>query len=83
MLIFKHMCVASDGRTIVFGMLLFVENEYKICITFRSLGVSGVTRNYLILPYMHLYTFVKYHIKNVFLTNVLAFEIFLPSDKTN
>ena len=41
------MCVASDGRTIVVAMLLFVENEYEICITVRSLGVSGVTRNYL------------------------------------
>ena len=49
MLIFKHMCVASDSRTIVVAMLLFVENENEICITVRSLGVSGVTRNYLIL----------------------------------
>ena len=47
MLIFKHMCVASDSRTIVVVMLLFVENEYEIGITVRSLGVSGVTRNYL------------------------------------
>ena len=48
MLIFKHMCVASDNRTIVVAMLLFVENEYEIGIIVRSLGVSGVTRNYLI-----------------------------------
>ena len=48
MLIFKYMCVASDSRTIVVAMLLFVENEYEICITVRSLGVSEVTRNYLI-----------------------------------
>ena len=43
MLIFKHMCVASDSRTTVVVMLLFVENEYEIGITVRSLGVSGVT----------------------------------------
>ena len=49
MLIFKHMCVASDSRTIVVAMLLFVENEYEIGIIVRSLGVSGVTRNYLTL----------------------------------
>ena len=47
MLIFKHMCVASDSRTIVVAMLLFVENEYEIGIIVRSLGVSGVTPNYL------------------------------------
>ena len=41
------MCVASDNRTIVVAMLLFVENEYEICIIVRSLGVSGVTPNYL------------------------------------
>ena len=41
------MCVASDSRTIVVAMLLFVENENEICITVRSLGVSEVTRNYL------------------------------------
>ena len=51
MLIFKHMCVASDSRTIVVVMLLFVENEYEIGITVRSLGVSGVTRNYLTVFY--------------------------------
>ena len=44
MLIFKHMCVASDSRTTVVAMLLLVENEYELCITVRSLGVSGVTR---------------------------------------
>ena len=47
MLIFKHMCVASDSRTTVVVMLLFVENEYKIGITVRSLGMSGVTHGYL------------------------------------
>ena len=26
------MCVASDSRTNVVAMLLFVENEYEICI---------------------------------------------------
>ena len=36
MLIFKHMCVASDSRTNVVAMLLFVENEYEICISVRS-----------------------------------------------
>ena len=41
------MSVASDSRTIVIVMLLFVENEYKIAKTVRSLGVSGVTPNYL------------------------------------
>ena len=47
MLVFKHMCVASDSRTIVVVMLLFVENEYEIGKTVRSLGVSGVTHDYL------------------------------------
>ena len=37
------MCVASDSTTIVVVMLLFVENEYEIGKTVRSLGVSGVT----------------------------------------
>ena len=41
------MCVASDSRTIVVAMLLFVENEYEVGITVRNLGVSGDTRNYL------------------------------------
>ena len=36
------MCVASDSRTIVVAMLLFVENKR---ITVRSLGVSGVTKS--------------------------------------
>ena len=49
MIIFKHMCVASDSRTIVVARLLFVENEYEIGITVQSLGVSGITRNYLTL----------------------------------
>ena len=52
MLIFKLMCVASDNRTIVVAMLLFVESEYEIGIIVQSLGVSGVTRNYLILIIM-------------------------------
>ena len=43
MLIFKHMCVASDNRTIVVAMLLFVENEYEIGIIVRSFGVSAIT----------------------------------------
>ena len=30
MLIFKHMCVASDSRATVVVMLLFAENEYEI-----------------------------------------------------
>ena len=47
MLIFKYMSVASDSRTIVVVMLLFVENEYEIGKTVRSLGVSGVTHDYL------------------------------------
>ena len=42
------MCVASDNRTIVVAMLLF-ENEYEIGIIVRILGVSGVTRNYLLI----------------------------------
>ena len=48
MIIFKHMCVASDSRTIVVAKLLFVEDEYEIGITVRSLGV----RNYPQLPYI-------------------------------
>ena len=55
MLIFKYMCIASDSRTIVVAMLLFVENEYEICITVRSLGVSGGTRNYLVNRKPHPY----------------------------
>ena len=42
------MCVASDSRPIVVAMLLFVENKEEIG---QSLGVSGVTRNYLIQYY--------------------------------
>ena len=40
MLIFKHMCVASDNRTIVAAVLLFVENEYEIGIPAITLTVQ-------------------------------------------
>ena len=55
MLIFKHMCVASDSRTVVVSLVPFVENEYEIDITVRSLGVSD-TLIIIIIPYISVST---------------------------
>ena len=44
---------SSYNSSIVVAMLLFVENQYEIGIIVRSLGVSGVTRNYLILVWLN------------------------------
>ena len=55
-------------------MLLFVENEYEIGITVRSLGVFGVTRNYLnkscvIVDYKQTHPSVTVFIFSVFVKN--------------
>ena len=60
------MCVASDNRTIVVAMLLFVENEYEIGIIVRSLGVSGVTPNYLTARVKRKYYQAKVQRKNYY-----------------